>query len=119
MKRTKLAYKVVKDNRKDKISEVKVKEASAAATNVVSFILVAKAKLCFRECARIVKVAEDTGCFIEIASGTKSGDTSSILSLVNLGIVADKSLVLTIKGERKEEAFRGVSKIISGTEEEE
>ena len=39
---------------------------------VVSFILVAKNKLCFRECALIVKVAEETGCVIEIASGNKA-----------------------------------------------
>lgn len=83
---------------------------------VVSFILVSKIKLCFRECAAIVKVAEDTGCLIEIASGTKSGTSDSILSLVNLAITADKSLVLTIRGENNHEAFDRVSKIISGKE---
>ncbi len=82
--------------------------------SVVSFILVARVKLCFRECAAIIKIAEDTGCVVEIASGTKSGDSSSILSLVNLGITADKSLVLTIKGENNKEAFDRISKIISG-----
>jgi len=87
-------------------------------SGVVSFMLISKVKLCFRECAKIVKVAEDTNCLIEIASGTKSGTSESILSLVNLEIGIDKSLVLTIKGERNEEAFRGVSKIIAGTAEE-
>lgn len=122
MKNTKFAYKVVKDNRKvkvvEKVSE-KISKLPMAVASVVSFILVSKVKLCFRECAKIVKVAEDTGCLIEIASGTKSGDTSSILSLVNLEIGIDKSLVLTIKGERNEEAFHRVSKIINGTAEEE
>ena len=84
---------------------------------VVSFILVSKIKLCFRECAQIVKVAEDTGCLIEIASGTKSGTSDSILSLVNLAIGADKSLVLTIHGERNHEAFERVSEILSGKAE--
>ena len=83
---------------------------------VVSFILVAKNKLCFRECALIVKVAEETGCVIEIASGNKVGDTASILSLVNLGIMPEKSLVLTIRGVNNKEAFDRVSKIISGEE---
>ena len=122
MKNTKFAYKVVKDNRKvkvvEKVSE-KISKLPMAVASVVSFILVSKVKLCFRECAKIVKVAEETGCLIEIASGTKSGDTSSILSLVNLEIGIDKSLVLTIKGERNEEAFHRVSKIINGTAEEE
>ena len=92
------------------------KKAAEKIPAVVSFILVSKIKLCFRECAQIVKVAEDTGCLIEIASGTKSGTSDSILSLVNLAITADKSLVLTIHGENNREAFNRVSKIISGKE---
>jgi phosphotransferase system HPr (HPr) family protein len=85
---------------------------------VVTFILVSKIKLCFRECAAIVKVAEDTGCLIEIAAGTKSGTSDSILSLVNLAINVDKSLVLTIHGENNHEAFERVSKILNGKSEE-
>ena len=118
----KKALKIINNkNRVIKEREEKIMKTPIVATvaNVVSFILVAKVKLCFRECARIVNVAEETGCTIEIASGTKSGTSASILSLVNLGIVADKSLVLTIKGERNEEAFRAVSKILNGTEDEE
>ena len=91
-----------------------VEKAAEKIPAVVSFILVSKIKLCFRECAAIVKVAEDTGCLIEIASGTKSGTSDSILSLVNLAVTADKSLVLTIHGENNHEAFSRVSKIISG-----
>ena len=116
--------KAVKGASKNKVAakvadKKAVSPVVATITNVVSFILVSKVKLCFRECSKIIKVAEDTGCLIEIASGTKSGDTSSILSLVNLEIGIDKSLVLTIKGENKEEAFHRVSKIIDGTAEEE
>ena len=95
--------------------ETKTVEKAVAA---VSFILVSKIKLCFRECASIVKVAEDTGCLIEIAAGTKSGNSDSILSLVNLAVTADKSLVLTIHGENNHEAFNRVSKILSGNSEE-
>ena len=80
----------------------------------VSFIMVAKGVIGFRESAHIVKVAEDTDTSISIASGKKFGTSKSILSLVNLGLMAGKSLVLNIKGERNEEAFREVSKIIAG-----
>ena len=124
MKNTKFAYKVVKNNRKTnvvgKVSE-KVSKLPAVAnvSSVVSFILVSKIVLCFRECAKIIKIAEETGCLVEIASGEKSGDSSSILSLVNLGIGIDKSLVLTIKGERNVEAFHRVSKVIYGISDEE
>ena len=93
-----------------------VEKAAEKIPAVVSFILVSKIKLCFRECAAIVKVAEDTGCLIEIAAGTKSGTSDSILSLVNLAVTADKSLVLNIHGENNHEAFNRVSNIISGKE---
>ena len=80
----------------------------------VAFIMVAKGVLGFRESAHIVKVAEDTDCSISIASGKKFGTSKSILSLVKLLITPGKSLVLNIKGERNEEAFRELSKIIGG-----
>ena len=128
MRKTNLAYKTEKKvagvktraPRKSKISEIKVdkKPALVGISNVVSFIMVSKVNLCFRECAKIVKAAEETDCLIEIASGSKSGTTESILSMVNLEIGVDKSLVLTIRGERNAEAFRKVSKILNGTAEE-
>ena len=80
----------------------------------VSFIMVAKGVIGFRESAHIVKVAEKTNCSVSIASGKKFGTDKSILSLVNLGIMSGKSLVLNIKGERNEDAFREISKIIAG-----
>ena len=80
----------------------------------VSFIMIAKGVIGFRESAHIVKIAEDTDTTVSIASGKKFGTNKSILSLVNLGIIAGKSLVLNIKGERNEEAFREIAKIIAG-----
>lgn len=81
---------------------------------VVVFKLVSKIKLCFRECASIVKVASDTACLVEIATGTKEGNSDSILSLVNLAVTAGQSLVLKIHGENNREAFTRISKILSG-----
>ena len=111
----------VKNMNKTRINKEAMSLAEKVAEKipaVVSFIMVSKIKLCFRECANIVKVAEDTGCLIEIASGNKSGNSESILSLVNLAINVDKSLVLTIHGENNREAFNKVSKIINGESEE-
>ena len=67
---------------------------------VVSFILVAKGVLAFRECRLI--------------SGKKVGSSKSILSLVNLEIMPGKSLVLSIHGARNQEAFKEIAKIIAG-----
>ena len=81
---------------------------------VVSFIMVAKGVLAFRECAHIVKIAEDTGCLVRLISGKKIGNSKSILSLVNLEIVPGKSLVLSIHGARNQEAFTEIAKVIAG-----
>lgn len=117
----KFAYKVIqnKKNIKNKNVEIETNETPiinpkiGTSTGTVSFILVAKNTLGFRECAGIVRAAQNTGCTVQIASGKKSGTSASILSLVALGITADKSLVLHIKGERNAECFREISKIIS------
>ena len=89
-------------------------EITTTRAKEVSFIMVAKGVLGFRESAHIIKVAEETDCSITIASGKKYGTSKSILSLVNLGIMPGKSLVLNIKGERNEDAFRELSKVIGG-----
>ena len=89
-------------------------EVPATRAKEVSFIMVAKGVLGFRESAHIIKIAEDTDCSISIASGKKYGTSKSILSLINLNIMSGKSLVLNIKGERNEEAFREVAKVIGG-----
>ena len=106
----KIAYRA-SQNKNRKVVAV---EPKVQAHDEVSFILVSKGIIGFRESAHLVKVAEATECMITIASGKKIGTTDSILSLVNLGIMPGKSLVLNIKGERNEEAFREASKIISG-----
>lgn len=112
----KFAYRVInnKNRRVESDEEVKTIAPSVGTHNgIVSFILVSKNTIGFRESAQIVKIAEETGCRIEIASGKKSGASDSILSLVNLGIVKDKSLVLTIKGDNNADAFHKVSEVIS------
>ena len=111
----KFVYKVIKNRKNNKTSNKNI--VTGISSSVVSFILVAKVILGFRECAQIVKIAKDTNCKVEIASGMKTGTSDSILSLVSLEIVADKSLVMTIKGERNEEAFKSISKILTGKTE--
>ena len=104
------AYKMKNKNHK----VLTIIEAPTEPVKEVSFIMVSKGVIGFRESAHIIKVAEDTNCSISIASGKNFGSNKSILSLINLSILPGKSLVLNIKGERNEEAFREVSKIIGG-----
>ena len=113
----KFAYKVIKTkNRKTTKRNEVVTEINSEilASGTVSFILVAKAVLGFRECASIVNIAKKTDSVVHIASGKKSGSSESIISLASLGIMAGKSFVLTIKGEHTEEAFHDIVKIING-----
>lgn len=107
----KFAYRVIKNKKNS--TKLRDKDLNKIPT-AMSFILVAKVTLGFRECAKMVKIAQDTGCKFEIASGSKTGTSDSILSLTMLEISADKSLVLTIKGDRAEDSLKGISKIISG-----
>lgn len=114
----KFAYKVIKNKNRTRVIDTEEAPVTnsiiGTSTGTLSFILVAKNMLGLRECAAIVNVAKETDCTVQIASGTKVGTSESILSLVGLGVVPDKSLVLTIKGERNDEAFREISKIING-----
>jgi len=111
----KIAYKNLK-NRRHRVAACTEIKPGVTRAKEVSFIMVAKGLIGFRESAQIVKIAEETGCAIAIASGKKYGTNKSILSLINLTITPGKSLVLNIKGERNEEAFREISKII-GTDQ--
>ena len=104
------AYKVIENKNYNFDNEEELAKYGA----VVSFIMVAKGILGFRECMHIVKIAEDTGCLIRIISGKKSGSTKSILSLANLEILPGKSLVLSIHGAKNEAAFHEVVKVING-----
>ena len=104
------AYKLIKNKNNDILGEREFEKYGA----VVSFMLVARGILGFRECAHIVKIAEDTGCLVRIVSGKHVGTTKSILSLVNLEIAPGKTLVLSIHGARNEEAFHEIIKVING-----
>jgi len=99
-------------NKKFDIFDNEVELAKYGA--VVSFIMIAKGILAFRECAHIVKIAEEMGCLVRVVSGKKSGTSKSILSLVNLELMPGKSLVLNIHGARNQEAYHEIAKVING-----
>ncbi len=103
-----------KNSATEKVPKAETVSKVETVLPVVSFVMVSKIKLCFRECASIVKVASETACLVEITSGAKSGDSDSILSLVNLAVTAGQSLVLKIHGENNREAFYRISKILNG-----
>ena len=105
----KKALKLIKNKNYNVENEDLKKYGSA-----VSFILVAKNVIGARESAKILKIAEETGTLVRIVSGKKSGSSKSIISLMNLGIMPEKSLVLSIHGEKNQEAFHEIAKVIIG-----
>ncbi len=84
------------------------------AASMVSFLLVTKTVLGFRESARLVEIARTTGCTIRLAAGKRSGSSDSMYSFVHMGLKAGNSVVLNIEGEAREEAFHEVQKVLNG-----
>ena len=73
-----------------------------------------KCMMGFRECARLVAVARETGCVIRLVAGKKSGSTDSMLSLVQMGLREGTSVVLSIRGEDSRAAFHECVKVLDG-----
>ena len=84
---------------------------------MVSFLLVAKNTIGFRESAKIVEIAQQTGCKIRLAAGKKSGSSESILSIVGMMLAPGTSLVMTIEGDRARDAFHAARDILMETQE--
>ena len=73
-----------------------------------------KQNICFRECARIIKIAEETGCHISITAGKREGNSDSLLSLVKLGLTPGRTVIVSANGDAPELAFRDCLKVLDG-----
>ena len=80
----------------------------------VPFYRTTKQHICFRECVILMKIAEETGCSIELVSGQQSGNTDSLLSLLKLGIASGTPIVLALKGANMEVAYRKCMEVLNG-----
>lgn len=80
----------------------------------VPFYRKAKQHICFRECVKLMKIAETTGCKIRLVSGKQSGTTDSLLSLLKLGIASGTPLVLSLSGENREKAYHLCMDVLNG-----
>ena len=103
----KRAFKLIRNNN-NKVIDTKISAS-------VSFMMVAQNVLGARESSRVMKIADETKTTIKITSGKKSGNSKSIISLMNLGILPGKSLVLSIEGENTQEAFHKFKELMSGS----
>ena len=78
-----------------------------------------EANLCLRECSTIIHIAEANDCLIQVTNKGKTGDTTSITSLVKLEAVKGDTIVFTISGPNQVQACHEVMRILEkGWEEE-
>ncbi len=84
-----------------------------ARKDPVSFVMITKGILGFRESARLVKLAAESGCTIRLTAGDKVGSTDSVLSLTALGLGAGNSVFLSIDGRDKITALSGCARILN------
>ena len=87
--------------------------------NVIVFPRVAKRHICFRECAKLIRIAEETGSVIHLSEGTKRGSTESLISLLRMKIRAGTSVTVTIQGKDTYTAFHQCADVLEGKDLEE
>lgn len=66
----------------------------------------------FRECAKVINIAEETGTLITLNIGTKSGNSKSIVSLMSLGLMPNMSIVFTLNGGDQVTAYHKLNDLI-------
>lgn len=67
----------------------------------------------FRECSTLIKIAQQTNSYIEIIANNKKGNTNSILSLMQLGIVKDTPIIFTVKGINQIECVHKIMDLLN------
>ncbi len=100
----------------EKIEEDKKKKPEY---NVIVFPRVTKRKLCFRECAVLIRIAEETECQIGISVGKLHGSTDSMLTLLRMKIREGTTMSVTIRGKDTYTAFHRCRDLFDDKEAEE
>ena len=81
-------------------------------TQTVIYRHKAKSVVCFREAANIIKVIKQHNSEVELIRGSKTGTAASILSIINLLIDYDATVVIKAIGPDAEETVQALVKII-------
>ena len=79
--------------------------AKGRMPSVVSCPGLAGVAIGFRECAALIKTAQETGCSIRLAANGQSGQADSMLDLLKMHIDKGTFVMLTITGGKLEEAL--------------
>ena len=81
--------------------------------NYSIFHPIIKSTFGFRECSTLIKIAQQTNSYIEIIANNKKGNTNSILSLMQLGIIKDTPIIFTVKGNNQIECVHKIMDLLN------
>ena len=71
---------------------------------IATVVALIKRTVCFRECAKIIKIANENDCKITIYKGSKSGDSDSLLSIAKLELNSGQTAIIRAEGKNPEAA---------------
>ena len=80
----------------------------------VSYFRITKCKIGFREAARLVKIAEETGSIIRLVAGRATGNSSSVLSIIKMGIEENTPVAVRIMHGDTQGAFTACANVLDG-----
>lgn len=75
---------------------------------------VLKCTLGFREAARLMQIARETGATIRLTVGARSASADSMLALLSLALTVNTSVVLSVKGGDIKTAFEACVDVLDG-----
>lgn len=66
-----------------------------------------------RECAKILKIAHDTGCDVKVIANHREGSSKSIISLLRLMLSPHQLGVFVISGGDEQKAYHRLKNVFS------
>ena len=80
--------------------------------NIYTFRKILQCTFGFRECAQLIKIAQQTNCEIKILRGSQESSTKSITSLMSLGLMENMTVTFQIINGDQSKAFHLINLLI-------
>ena len=90
------------------------KKITDAKSGAVSYFIITKCTIGFREASRLVQIANETSSVIRIVAGRSTGNASSILSVIKMGIKENTPIAVSIMHGDTTAAFNKCLAVFNG-----